>query len=1199
MKTNAISLLLFLSFAFGARAATFSVTPNVVSNDYNGLVTFQMSGLPPGEKVQLVQYYDFNTNGVVDASDLAVRGETVIDGQALLMNGATNINIFRDEDGLTNGTITASYRFTFAPFGGNGVGSYFFRCSSPSNHFASTNLSFTVVSAPYSQMVQGTVINNSTNVPYAIVGLIRVVNNGNAIFVAGGASDANGHYTLKAPVGNYLAVAFQRGYVGNFLLFPPVVLTSNATVTADIPLIAATTMISGSVVDSTNAALPAVPYAETSLTTTNGMVTVTICDGNGNFSAPITPGVWIARVLSQSAGSQAYLIPDVNLDVSYDASSGPVSNATVILKHATALIYGRVQDNQGHPVAGANLFANADFGQYNSFASSDSNGLYSIAIDAGLGSISVQNQADPPFNNYIWPTPQFFINNGQALSLNVTGLVATARFRGYIATDTGVPLSDLHAVADSYEIYGAYTLATTDDNGHLDMPMFGGHWTFMFLDTLPGLVFPDVPLLTITDGVNLTNNIVARTVTGTVSGYVHDTGGHSIANLTVAVTNHVGETNFTLHATTDTNGNYSVDVFNGTWNVSLDSYGLESRGYIPVAPTNVTVPPAGGVANFVISSVPPPEILTTSLPEATISNYYVAGLSVTNGSYPTFWSLISGALPGGLSLDMFGYISGYPTNLGLFNFTLKVQDSRDSNDVKTLSLRVNATPTLPLQILTTYLADPVMDCSYANQLQATNGTPPYSWVVADGSDPLPPGLHLATNGIVSGTPATDGFYTVIVEVTGGDSLTTNGTLQIYVNPALQIYPHDLSAGSMGANYFDYLYVSGGAQPQTWSVISGSLPPGLVLDPAYGYITGTPTVPATNAFTLRVTDGCATIDTLVSITNYSATQILTTYLADLAVGCTYSNQFQATNGVPPYTWTLADGSNPLPPGLEFATNGILSGTPTNDGYYTILVQVTGADSATTNGTVQIQVNPALHISFPHPLSAGEVGTGYFDTLYVSGGTQPQTWSVVSGFLPPGLLLNTNTGYITGTPTLPATNAFTLRVTDGCAILDTSASITIYPALQITSTTLPAASLNVPYHAQLQAAGGVPPYYWYNFTALPDGLTLNSDGSITGTPTSESPNEFTCAVYDAISANVTTNLTMGAVSQPVLDLPSMSGANQFTFRVTGVSGQGYTLQSGPDLTNWADLFTTNAPADVFFLTDTNASGPNRYYRLKVGL
>jgi hypothetical protein len=212
MKTTTSYLILSLLLACGARAATFSVTPNVVSNDYTGLITFHMNGLTPGETVQVVQYYDVNSNGVVDAADLSVRGETVSDGQAKLTVGLTNINLFRDEDGTANGSITASYRFSLAPFGGNGVGSYIFRCSSPTNHFAATNLLFTVASPPYPQSVQGAVSNNATNVPYAIVGLIQNVANGNPNFVVGGTADATGHYHMKAPVGTYLAVAFQIGY---------------------------------------------------------------------------------------------------------------------------------------------------------------------------------------------------------------------------------------------------------------------------------------------------------------------------------------------------------------------------------------------------------------------------------------------------------------------------------------------------------------------------------------------------------------------------------------------------------------------------------------------------------------------------------------------------------------------------------------------------------------------------------------------------------------------------------------------------------------------------------------------------------------------------------------------------------------------------------------------------------------------------
>jgi hypothetical protein len=216
--------------------------------------------------------------------------------------------------------------------------------------------------------------------------------------------------------------------------------------------------------------------------------------------------------------------------------------------------------------------------------------------------------------------------------------------------------------------------------------------------------------------------------------------------------------------------------------------------------------------------------------------------------------------------------------------------------------------------------------------------------------------------------------------------------------------------------------------------------------------------------------------------------------------------------------------------------------------------------------------------------------------VYGGAQPQAWSVISNSLPPNLSLNSTNGEISGTPTKAGTYQFTLRVTDGCATIDLAGSITNYPALRIITTTLPPAPLNVPYSAQLQAAGGLPPYSWYYFTPLPYGLTLNLDGSITGTPYFESETTVNFAVYDMIGGSVPGSLTLIVTSRPVLDLPSMSSPKQFTFQVTGVSGQAYTLQAGPDLTNWADLFATNAPANVFYLTDTNAAGPHRYYRLK---
>jgi hypothetical protein len=116
-------------------------------------------------------------------------------------------------------------------------------------------------------------------------------------------------------------------------------------------------------------------------------------------------------------------------------------------------------------------------------------------------------------------------------------------------------------------------------------------------------------------------------------------------------------------------------------------------------------------------------------------------------------------------------------------------------------------------------------------------------------------------------------------------------------------------------------------------------------------------------------------------------------------------------------------------------------------------------------------------------------------------------------------------------------------------------------------------------------------------LPYGLKLNSDGSITGTPQTLETNTFTAYVSDSAGGNASVNLTIGTTTLPLLDLPAQPAPNQFSFRVTGQMGTSYTAQYSTDLMNWTDLYTTNAPASVFFVTDTNAVDPLRVYQLKV--
>jgi len=68
----------------------------------------------------------------------------------------------------------------------------------------------------------------------------------------------------------------------------------------------------------------------------------------------------------------------------------------------------------------------------------------------------------------------------------------------------------------------------------------------------------------------------------------------------------------------------------------------------------------------------------------------------------------------------------------------------------------------------------------------------------------------------------------------------------------------------------------------------------------------------------------------------------------------------------------------------------------------------------------------------------------------------------------------------------------------------------PKLHITPAPLPAATVGVAYSQTLAATGGAPPYHWSVIAgALPGGLTLQSSGSITGTPSSAGMGAFTTA------------------------------------------------------------------------------------------
>lgn len=476
----------------------------------------------------------------------------------------------------------------------------------------------------------------------------------------------------------------------------------------------------------------------------------------------------------------------------------------------------------------------------------------------------------------------------------------------------------------------SFVLRATDDTGATDTQMFD-----------VSIAPPFVPISIATTSVarGTAGEAYAATITardGTGSGYQWSvTAGQLAPGLAIGA---VGTPDTLISGTPGMRGTYTATI------TVRDSNGDMSA------------------RSFVFEIVDPLLTIDSAIPAGDEGVAYATIVGASGGSGVSYaWSVSAGALPDGLMLQPSASnvvtIDGTPSSAGVFDFTLLVTEAGGQSATRDYSVPIYA----PIQITTAQLAAGLFGVPYADSIQATGGSGNFAYAIVAGA--LPPGLALTSStGAVTGTPSQPGTYGFTARATDDRGRAATRLLAIDVTaPLPAIVTTSLPGAAQGQSYAGVVTATGGSGAgYTWSVIAGSLPPGLSL-PGSGTpsvtIGGMPTALGAYTFTVRVTDSFGGADTQSLTIDVYPPLVIPFFNLTPRIECTARRDMISASGGSGsgYAWSVV-GS--LPAGLSVEAAGtpatFLYGRATAPGVYAATIRVTDDAGLTAQRGFVIEV-----------------------------------------------------------------------------------------------------------------------------------------------------------------------------------------------------------------------------------------------------
>ncbi|MGA3047955.1 MAG: putative Ig domain-containing protein [Terracidiphilus sp.] len=405
----------------------------------------------------------------------------------------------------------------------------------------------------------------------------------------------------------------------------------------------------------------------------------------------------------------------------------------------------------------------------------------------------------------------------------------------------------------------------------------------------------------------------------------------------------------------------------------------------------------------------------------------------------------------------------------------------------------------------------------------SSGNPPYG-AVADVNGDGANDLIVAEGGLVAVLPGTNStsFGTPSVQIASSDTegfasgaFFTTGTtssghdvvnvstlgvtaleplFETGLSVPLQIGPASLPAATASIAYTQTFTATGGSGGYTFTE-SGTLPAGITFSGAT--ISGTPTKAGSFPVTIMVADSSGTKATA----NYTLvvncpTLTMTPAAGNLppaSIGLPYEQAFTVQgNTTGAFGWTITGN---LPIGLSFnggseTVTTVVGTTQALAALYTFGLTVTDSAGCSVSNSYELNVdNPLAVVVSPSPLPMATAGQTYSAQFTASGGTAPYTYLGLNA--PPGLIVNTQSGALSGTPTQSGSYKMTVVATDSQGVQGLiNAALSVQGSnLQINPATLPAAAINSVYSQTFTAVNGSGGYTFAETGALPAGITFN--------------------------------------------------------------------------------------------------------------